>query len=250
MIAPDVTLKGDNPMIVDVYALFVDPGVTATDNYYPNVFPVITNLPNMTALGDYTVTYTVTDGAGNTTTVTRLVKVVDRMAPEIELLGANPLEVCRFTKTYEDPGVKLKDNYYSNSTLSSLVLMDASGLDLSRPGYYLVIYNLTDPSGNKAEPVQRLITVIECVTGLTELESQAKLLAFPNPTNGIVSIVKSDNTKIKHIRVMDLVGKTIMDEAASKSIITLDLTTLNKGIYMVVVEDEQGVTTNTKITVE
>jgi PKD repeat protein len=251
MIAPDVTLRGDNPMIVDVYTLFVDPGVTATDNYYPNVYPVISNLPNMTALGDYLVTYTVTDGAGNVTEITRLVRVVDRIAPEIEMLGANPFEICRFTKGYVDPGVKLKDNYYTNSTLLNLVQIDTSGLDMTRPGYYLVKYNLTDPSGNKSEQVQRLINVIECLTGLNdELQSKPTLLAFPNPTTGMVSIVKPDNSKITHIKVLDLVGKTIIDKATSESIITLDLSNLNKGIYMVLVEDEQGGTTNTKITVE
>jgi hypothetical protein len=248
MIAPDVTLKGDNPMIVDVYALFVDPGVTATDNYYPNVFPVITNLPNMTALGDYTVTYTVTDGAGNTTTVTRLVKVVDRKAPEIQLLGANPVEHIRFTP-YVDPGVKLKDNYYTSSDLQPLLQTNTTTLDVNRPGIYIVTYQVTDPSGNKSAKVQRLVNVVE-VTGIEEQKKDAMIAVFPNPTQGQFTITAKNNQELAKVKIYDVLGKLVYEEVVTGTSIGVSLSTQYHGMYMVWVESKDGSTYNTRVVVE
>jgi hypothetical protein len=117
LIPPTVTVLGANPMIVDVFTTFNDPGVSDTDNYYPNVTTIRTGVPTMTTIGTFTVTYTVTDGAGNSTVVTRTVQVVDRkVCTEIQILGLNPVIHHRYTP-YVDPGVKLVDNYYSDATL-------------------------------------------------------------------------------------------------------------------------------------
>jgi hypothetical protein len=235
-------------MIVDVYALFVDPGVTATDNYYPNVFPVITNLPNMTALGDYTVTYTVTDGAGNTTTVTRLVRVVDRIAPEIELLGANPVKHIRFTP-YVDPGVKVVDNYYSNSELQQALETNTSGLNVDRPGLYVVTYQVTDPSGNKSAKVQRYVEVYE-FTGIDEETVKNNILIYPNPSTGLLTISNSTKLAISQITVTDILGKTMLTQAVQANETKLDLTLLHKGLYLVLIKDINGYENISKIILE
>jgi hypothetical protein len=248
LIPPTVILKGDNPMVVDVFTTFVDPGVTATDNYYPFVFPVVTGIPAMNALGNFTVTYTVTDGSGNTTIVTRTVSVVDTKAPEIELLGANPYVVARFA-TYVDPGVKLKDNYYSDATLRANLTTDLSALDLTRPGLYYVKYNITDPSGNKAKTTQRLISVEE-FSSLAELQAISNVAIYPNPNNGLFNITTKNNTHIKQVKVMDVLGKVILNNTYNAQDVAIDLTTMNKGLYMVMIEDENGATTTSKVVVE
>ena len=248
LIPPTVILKGDNPMVVDVFTTFVDPGVTATDNYYPFVFPVVTGIPAMNALGNFTVTYTVTDGSGNTTIVTRTVSVVDTKAPEIELLGANPYVVARFA-TYVDPGVKLKDNYYSDATLRANLTTDLSGLDLTRPGLYFIKYNVTDPSGNKATTGERLVSVEE-FSSLAELQARSNVAIYPNPNNGLFNITTKNNTHIKQVKVMDVLGKVILNNIYNATDVAIDLTTMNKGLYMVMIEDENGITATNKVVVE
>jgi hypothetical protein len=249
LIPPTVILKGDNPMVVDVFTTFVDPGVTATDNYYPFVFPVVTGIPAMNALGNFTVTYTVTDGSGNTTIVTRTVSVVDTKAPEIELLGANPYVVARFA-TYVDPGVKLKDNYYSDATLRANLTTDLSGINMTRPGLYYVKYNVADPSGNKAAETSRLIRVVESISGLNELQARSNIAIYPNPNNGLFNITKKNNTHIKQVKVMDVLGKVILNNTYNATDVAIDLTNMNKGLYLVMIEDENGITTTNKVVVE
>jgi PKD repeat protein len=252
LVPPTIELVGQDPLTVDVYTTFNDPGVQTADNYYPNVTTVRTGLPSMNVLGDYLVTYTATDGAGNTASVTRLVKVLDRIAPEIELLGNNPIELCRFT-AYVEPGVKIRDNYYADSTLQGLLSIDLSKVDVSRPGYYFAVYNVTDPSNNKAISVQRLINVIEngpCATGIKELSTNSNLSIYPNPNKGMFTIAGKSNTQIAAVQVMDVVGKTVYNKTTQASELQVDLTDLNKGLYMVIIKDNNGNEFSSKVVIE
>jgi PKD repeat protein len=246
LIPPTVTLLGADPMIVDVFTTFNDPGVSDTDNYYPNVTTIRTGVPTMTILGTYTVTYTVTDGAGNSTVVTRTVQVVDRRAPEIQLLGVNPLTHHRFT-AYVDPGVKLVDNYYSDATLRGLLVTDLSGLNVDEPGLYFVRYYLTDPSGNKAQTTERLVEVVE-FTGINELETATNLNVYPNPNNGIFTLKVPAAVQLKGITVIDILGREVKTLTYTNN--AIDISDLHKGIYYIIAEDKDGEKYSSKIVIE
>ncbi|MES2780556.1 MAG: immunoglobulin-like domain-containing protein, partial [Bacteroidota bacterium] len=248
LVPPTIKLVGENPLTVDVYTTFNDPGVETSDNYYPNVTTVRTGLPSMSVLGDYVVTYTATDGAGNTATVTRLVKVVDRIAPEIELLGTNPFEHVRF-KPFVEPGVKLKDNYYPDSTLQTLLIKDVSKLDVTRPGIQIISYQVTDPSGNISLKAERLINVIE-VTGLSEMSNNNNLSIYPNPNKGQFTIANKENTRIASVKIMDAVGRMVYQQATQSKEVDVDLTAMNKGLYLVIIKDENGKELTSKIIIQ
>ena len=248
LVPPTITLVGEDPLIVDVFTTFNDPGVQTSDNYYPNVTTIRTGLPPMNALGDYTITYTATDGAGNTASVTRLVKVVDRIAPEIQLLGNNPFEQVRF-KTFVDPGIKIKDNFYSDADLQSRLVTDLSKLDVNRPGIQIITYQVTDPSGNKSLKVERYINVIE-VTGINEINANSQLSIYPNPSKGLFTVGNKSNTLITSVQVMDVIGKTVYSKAAHTKEVEIDLTSMNKGLYLVIIKDEAGNEFSSKVIVE
>jgi hypothetical protein len=173
---------------------------------------------------------------------------VDTKAPEIELLGANPYVVARFA-TYVDPGVKLKDNYYSDATLRANLTTDLSALDMTRPGLYFIKYNVTDPSGNIATTGERLVSVEE-FSSLAELQARSNVAIYPNPNNGLFNITAKNNTHIKQVKVMDVLGKAILNNIYNATDVAIDLTTMNKGLYMVIIEDENGATTTNKVVVE
>jgi hypothetical protein len=78
-IPPVITIIGDNPMLIDVGSTFTDPGATATDDTDGDISAAIvsTNNVNTAAEGSYTVTYNVSDEAGNNATeVKRTVNVM------------------------------------------------------------------------------------------------------------------------------------------------------------------------------
>ncbi|OUM88457.1 DUF5011 domain-containing protein [Caldibacillus debilis] len=77
---PVITLKGDNPLYLNVGDEFVDPGATATDDVDGDLTEqiVVTGSVDTSKPGEYTLTYTVSDSAGNTASVTRTVIVQEK----------------------------------------------------------------------------------------------------------------------------------------------------------------------------
>ena len=82
--APVITLKGSASIRLNVGDVFTDPGATATDNKDGNLTAdiVIAGSVDTSKVGVYTLTYKVTDAAGNKATpVTRSVEVVEKPIP-------------------------------------------------------------------------------------------------------------------------------------------------------------------------
>ncbi|NNM83827.1 DUF5011 domain-containing protein, partial [Candidatus Parcubacteria bacterium] len=75
---PVVTLNGSAAMQLTVGSTFTDPGATATDKVDGNLTSkiVVTGSVNTATAGLYTLTYSVTDAAGNTGSASRAVSVV------------------------------------------------------------------------------------------------------------------------------------------------------------------------------
>lgn len=90
-VLPVITLQGNNPFYLDRNSIYQEPGYTAQDqvdidtastNITSNV-EVTSNIDNST-IGEYEVIYSVTDGGGNTSTVTRTVIVQAGGLMEVE----------------------------------------------------------------------------------------------------------------------------------------------------------------------
>jgi len=75
--APVITLNGDATMEIDLQEAYSEPGANAIDGEDGDVTVSITGTVNNDLKGDYTITYTATDGAGNTATEERIVTVVN-----------------------------------------------------------------------------------------------------------------------------------------------------------------------------
>ncbi len=79
-IPPEITLLGDNPFTIYQGTTYLEPGYKATDNAdgdITNRVQVGGNV-DINQPGEYNLTYTVRDNAGNNATATRLVRVLER----------------------------------------------------------------------------------------------------------------------------------------------------------------------------
>jgi hypothetical protein len=240
-IAPVVSLLGANPLIVDVYNQnYEDPGVSASDNYYSenSLIRLVDNKVNVNKLGTYTITYIVKDGSNNSTTVNREVRVVDRIAPTIEILGGNPFEMARF-QDYVEPGFRITDNYDSDEDLRPSVVITS---DLGRrndtlwaelSGWKYVRYSVTDRSGNKSATVERTVSVI--VTSLDEIENAGSLSVYPNPSTGKFNIsTKEILTGKTEVVMYNVLGAKVHSEQITMSAnkAEINVTGLPTGIYL------------------
>lgn len=149
--APTITLQGVNSVTVEAGTSYVDAGATAFDNIDLIVVPTSTSTVNTATPGTYSVTYTATDSALNSTSTARTVTVVDTTAPTISTSG----------------DVKVK----STGTTTLVTLPDPTVTDAGDPapvvsndapesysvGTTTVTWTATDASGNTASTTQRVI---------------------------------------------------------------------------------------------
>ena len=78
-------------------------------------------------------------------------------------------------------------------------------------------------------------------------EADKQIVAYPNPTNGILKI-NSNNSLIKEVSVYDLLGKEVFNSKFSPlNNVTLDLNSLQAGNYILKTTSDSGKTETTKI---
>ena len=189
-IAPVITLVGDATMEVAVGTTFTDPGATASDNIdgvlTANIVTV--NNVNTAEVGNYTVTYNVSDAAGNAAiTVTRTVNVTDGIAPVITLVGDNPFAVVQNT-TFIDPGVTITDNVDTGLTATV-----TGTLDTTTVGSYVLSYDVSDAAGNAATTVTRTVNVTDGLVPVITLVGDSPMTVEIDSVFSDPGVIISDN---------------------------------------------------------
>ena len=120
--APVISLKGSSPITLQIGTAYSESGATAADNKDGDIsgsISVDSSAVDVNKVGTYSVTYNVSDSAGNAATqVTRTVNIgADSTIPVITLLG--DAEVTKAQGTgYTDAGATASDNYDGDITSS------------------------------------------------------------------------------------------------------------------------------------
>lgn len=167
----------------DVYVCpgseFVPEKVTATDNYDKKL-----KVKNVLSKDKNSVTYSVTDSSGNTSSITKKVLYKDVEAPKIEVIGGEEMYI-KLGDIFDDPGVKVIDN--CDGEIKD-VKRDGSW-DANKLGDYTLTYTVTDKAGNTSKATRRVI-VSNGVIYLTFDDG-------PNSgtTNVILDILKEEGVK-------------------------------------------------------
>lgn len=256
-IAPVVNLNTADVITHDVNTPYVSRDVTVSDNFYPlnKVSVVKTGSVDPYTLGTYTESYTATDESGNSTTVTRTVNVVDRVAPQILAPAVN---VCVGTPFWAMSGLIISDNYYSAGTLSPLVSVLSHNVNIWEAGLYYINYTLTDPSGNKAVMVTRTVSVAyppncqNTFLSTTNISLDEAVNVFPNPSSGKVTLsYMLQNNKPVSVEVFNISGSKVASFNNLKSGLghtEINLGQFGNGVYMIRLSND-GQTTTKRVVV-
>ena len=84
---------------------------------------------------------------------------------------------------------------------------------------------------------------IGCVTAIAEVKSAMNILVYPNPTRGLLHIdMTKDYFKQVKVSVVDLLGREVKsaDLGDFDAIYSLNLSDLNKGVYIVKIQTANG----------
>ncbi len=159
--APIITLSGKSAEEVIKGSIYTDPGAMATDNIDKAVRISSIGEANTAVIGTYVITYSATDSAGNTSTKTRTVKVIEETPPPVTpdttkpviTLSGEAVISLSVGETFIDPGYAAVDDRDGN------IKATANGtIDTSKAGTYTLTYSATDVAGNTAVAT-RMVTV-------------------------------------------------------------------------------------------
>jgi len=170
---PVITLNGSPTLEIAQGSPYQDPGASAFDNtdgvISTNIIvtggPINTNAAPGTS---FTLTYNVSDAAGNTATPkTRTINIVaatDNVSPVIMLNGSATVEVIEGAP-YNDAGATATDNIDGNITGNIIVGGDTVNTNTPPGTTFLITYNVSDAAGNAAIQKTRTVTIIADPSG-------------------------------------------------------------------------------------
>jgi hypothetical protein len=172
---PLITILGDNPVSIIQNSVdsYREIGVVAIDNTDSDVTEQVTatytnNATNTTEssidisnVGEYTVTYTVQDGAGNISIGTRDVNIIaDTVGPVLTIFGDNPTQILIDSiDTYTDAGAVAID-YHSGDITDQIVITNIDTVDITTIGAYTITYTVQDGAGNSVT-AYRIVNVAD-----------------------------------------------------------------------------------------
>lgn len=152
------TLLGDNPMSIALGSVFNDPGAEAFDENGTSLEIQVEGIVNPSQVGRYVLLYIV-EHRGLRETLERVVYVHDGEPPLITPVSLNVEKFVNDSLVLADL-VTLSDNVDSASTLRGLLVISTpSDYHPTKPGVYLIRYNVQDTSGLEAEEVVIELTI-------------------------------------------------------------------------------------------
>ncbi|MEZ4844654.1 MAG: DUF5011 domain-containing protein [Bacteroidia bacterium] len=219
--APVLTLKGQNPVYLDVITdSYTEAGWTAVDVTDGNLETAVqvSGAVNTFKIGTYTLTYSVQDAQGNKATAKRNVIVRDRVFPTITnddmyaKAGRNVVNV-QLQSVFVDRTIP-SDNY-NNGTFGpmfhyEITPANAQGeadVDTRTKGTTIVTYKVTDESGNETSLVIDYVVedYIKPVISLNTLDTVYHPVNHSyTPVEASVSDNLYDNTQISLTRTSNV----------------------------------------------
>ena len=176
-IAPVISLKGKDTVLLEVGGSYTEQGLNIWDNYNSTSYLAknltVVNMVDANKLGIYKISYITTDESGNKSkTITRIVKVIDTIAPVVSVLGDIKTDWDVLVK-FADLGAIPTDNYDKNLSITkSGTFYDAfpDGMP-NKLGSYTIIYTAVDGSGNIGTAV-RIVNVLDRIAPVIKLKGE------------------------------------------------------------------------------
>ena len=157
--APAIDLTGPATLTIEAGTAYNDQGATCTDTFDGAITPTPAGEVDTGTPGDYTITYSCVDAAGNRadqvsrTVTVEAAPVSDTTSPTLALIGSDS-ETITVGASYTDAGATCTD------TVDGAITPTSSGtVDASQAGTYTVTYSCRDAAGNSAPGVSRIVTV-------------------------------------------------------------------------------------------
>ena len=170
---PTISLNGEPEVVLKLGEVYEDQGATATlENIDISDRVKIDNKIDYKHIGDYTITYSVTNMKGKKeVSVYRDIKIREDIKPVIKLKGDSTYYV-QYASTYSEPGYTATDNY--DGIITDKVKVEGT-VNTREFGSYKIYYTVSDSSGNSAT-VTRVVKVIDSTKPKISLSGKSSMV--------------------------------------------------------------------------
>lgn len=271
---PTLTLIGEKEITISTGANYVDEGAKAFDNIDGDITSKIkiSGSVDVNRAGSYTITYTVSDKAGNKVEETRIVTVVavsTTVAPTTTTKVSNTTVKTTTTakrtttqKITTPPTITLKGNSKTTITLGDIWVdpgyyaVDAKGMDITASvnksgnvnnkvaGTYRITYYVTDAYGNSASKVRTVVVV----------SSYVKLQSISLTPNSFDLKAGESKTIIVNFSPSNATNKSVTWTSSNPAVVSVSssgfVKAIKKGSATITAKGADGVTAVAKVVVK
>lgn len=176
-------LIGPTNLYLDVNTKYTEYGIKVINNKIDvsNNVKIDASNVDSSKLGEYKVKYEY-----NNEYIYRNVIVIDKVSPQIELIGGDEVYIL-LNGNYREAGYKVTDNYDDN--LQDKVTISGK-VDIHKEGTYEIIYTVSDNSGNKASVTRKVIVKKSVITTENNFSTRVTETAY-NATLYSNTIIKN-----------------------------------------------------------
>jgi LPXTG-motif cell wall-anchored protein len=213
---PVIRLIGMQSRTIQVGLTYTEEGATAFDNFDGDLNDklVKTGSVDTSKIGDYAITYTVSDAAGNTSTVVRDIHVIDITKPIISLKGDSD-ETLEVNHDYIEKGATATDNY--NGDVSKDIAISGN-VDTHKLGDYVISYDVKDSSNNSADTVTRTIHVVDTTKPVITINGDSEVTLEVHNDYVDAGAVASDNYDSEIASKLSVTGTVDKDKLGDYTI--------------------------------
>ena len=130
---------------------------------------------------------------------------------------------------------------------TQVVLYQVNGGGHTWPGVPDFLYELI--AGETNEDIHASVEIwqffnnfINCETSINDLQNTIPYRIFPNPTSGLINI-ESLSEFNGELKLIDITGKTIIEDIPLQPNTSIDLSGMEKGIYLLILKSEKNIYT-------
>ena len=239
---PVLTLIGGDPLWIEIGTSYVDSGAIAYDCKDGDLTDsiVVNNPVDTSQIGTYTVTYTVTDAAGNQVQVTRTVMVLDTPVIDFRWTTNWPCEV-QF--------IDLSTGFPTGWSWA----FDTLGLSsLQNPRYNFAasgFYNIQFCAGNVLGRIgcRDSLIFVNCISSINEPENEERFSISPNPSTGLIRLeLTNADIAVVDVSILSTIGARVLQQEdisiAGNSGVDIDISHLSPGLYVVQLSSKRSTT--------
>ena len=97
------------------------------------------------------------------------------------------------------------------------------------------VYIVTGYDGSTCKTSTSLTVTVNTCAGIESVSNNADISVYPNPSTGLVTISMPSVNEGTTLYITDMIGKEVFKSTVKNANMSLDLTNLQKGLYMLTI---------------